>query len=312
MRPARRWRRVAHPPHEALGLGEVLGLALDEDAEAHELSPDAELSAARLTADAVARPRGPASAVDVAHPARAALQVRFEQVQRAAEALVPGRRLGLEPVDEVAEVALAEETLDGRRVERPEQGVVTREPAQVEQTGRRGQVGAGQRHRVGHTDDLVTHLQSGVPERVEERLEERHRLRLGDLGVDQEDHVGVAAQGDGSPAEAPDGGEGHALRDPLAALGTLEEEPEARVEEARVRLPERQAVFTRLEPAGQGFGVTRDGRLECGRAERSRRDAAGGCGVHGENLATFHEMPRSSRRAGFPLVSFRFQSPGSR
>ena len=66
---------------------------------------------------AARRPPGP---VDVAHAARSALHVRLEQVKRPSEALVARGRLGLQPIDELAEVALAEEPLRGRRGQRAE------------------------------------------------------------------------------------------------------------------------------------------------------------------------------------------------
>ena len=137
---------VSHAPEELLRLGDVVRFAPDQDADLDELAPDAVHRAARLFADAVARPRGPADPVQVPQRSGAVLDVRLEQVHRSAEALAPGGRLGFDAIDERTKVVLAEDSLVRLVDERPQQGRVAGEQSQVEQ-GRRGlEVLLGERH----------------------------------------------------------------------------------------------------------------------------------------------------------------------
>ena len=113
--PARaRVEAVSHAPQELLGRGDLVRLARDEHAEAHELAPSAELGRRRPP-----RPRGSARAPPSAR--RRDRAARRRRSSRRARAGTPSRRsaradagLGVEAVDERAEVFLAEEPLAGR------------------------------------------------------------------------------------------------------------------------------------------------------------------------------------------------------
>ena len=254
-----------------------LRLARDQDAHLHEPAPGPARRvrrAARLLADAVACARGPANPVEIAKPSGAALHVRLEEVDRAAEALAPRGRLGLEPIDERAEVLLAEEPLVRFDDERAQEVLVAGEQPEVEQRRRGLEVLLGEGHDLVRAQDLMAHGEAGVPQRVEERFDERPGL-LGadDLRVDDEDDVGVAAERDGAAAEAPDRRERHAVRQPRLARRALEEELEARIEKARVRASERHAVLSALEPRDEADAMALERVAERHGLERRGRDA---------------------------------------
>ena len=200
---------VAHAPQELLGGGHLVRLARDDRADADELPPDAEPRVGLgLTADAVAGTGRPADAVDVAQRAGAALHVGLEEVERPAEAGVPRGGLGLEALDEAAEVLGGEEAVVGAGDEVADEGVVAREEAEIEEGGGGGEVFLGEGDGVGGAEDLVADGEADVPQRVEEGLGEG----VGGLGAegagrDDEDDVGVAPEGDGATPEAADGGE---------------------------------------------------------------------------------------------------------
>ncbi len=247
-------KAITHAPEKLLGGRDVLRLARDEHTEPHELAPGAELQIGVAMGDPVARPRRPACSVEVAKAARAALDVRLEQIHRAAEALVARRGLGVEAVDEPPERLFAEETFVGPRDDLAERRLVAREHAQVEQRRRGREVRLSERHRVGHAEHLVPHRQRRVPQGIEERLCERGRVSTVDSRrVDDEDDVGVAAERHGAAAEAAHGCERQAAAlggvDPRQARRLGEARIEARLEKPSVRPAEGEPVLT----GGQAF-----------------------------------------------------------
>src|SRR5580704_5931900 len=123
--------------------------------------------------------------------------------------------------------------------------------------------------------------EAGVPERVEERFDERPGLPGAyDLGIDDEDDVGVAVERDGPATEAPDGRERHAARQPGLARRSLEEKLEARVEKPRVRATEGHAVFSALEPRDEADAMPLERVAEGSRLEGGRRNAVRRAGSH--------------------------------
>ena len=265
---------VPQAPEELLGLGDLVGLARDEDAHLDEPTPGTARRArraARLLADAVARARGPADPVEVAEPSGAALHVRLEQVHRAAEAVAPRGRLGLEPVDERAEVARRRRAPRWRSrracagAPRPRRGDGDR----AAPSPSRGTSRASGDDLVG-AEDLVADREAGVPQRIEERLDEGSRfLGADDLRVDDEDDIGVAVERDRAATEAPHGRERHAVRQTRLSQRVLEEQLEARVEEARVRAARAPRRLRRPRAARRGScGAARARRA--GRSSRAK------------------------------------------
>ena len=275
---------VAHAPEELLGLGDLVRLARHHDAHLDEAAPGPARGSHAplgLLADAVAGPRRPADAVEVAKPAGAALHVGLEQVHRAAEALVPRGGLGLEPVDERAEVARRRRGPRSRGRSACGGGLRRRRAS----AGRAAPSRSPGTSRASGSDlagaqDLVADGQPRVPQRIEERLDERARLlRADDLRVDDEDDVGVAVEGDGAAPEAPDGGQRDPARQTRLAQRVLEEELEARVEEPRVRAAESDAVFPALEPRDEARSMSLERVAERHRLERRRAECCETCGV---------------------------------
>ena len=134
----------------------------------------------------------------------------------------------------------------------------------------------------------MAHGETRVPQRVEQRFGERRRvLRSHGLRIDDEDDVGVAAKRDGSATEAADSGEGHAARQPRVALRALEQQAEARVQEARVCAPEGHAVLPRLEPRDEALSVAIERIAQRERLERRGRDAPRRTGGHGHVRAPY-------------------------
>ena len=241
--------------------GDLLRLARDEHAEAHELTPDAELGVHGAAADAIARTRRPARAVEVAKPARAALHVGLEQVHRSAEALVTRHGLRVEAIDEGAEILLAEESLVRARHEIVHRRVVPLDEPKVEQGRRRRQVGLGERQRVGHGEDLMPDRERRVPQRIEEALGEGRGVAGADLaGVHDHHHIGVAAERHGAAAEAAHGREREALdaragRQPRCARRLGESRVEAGLQEPGVGPAKREPVFPGREALDEDGAV---------------------------------------------------------
>ena len=265
---------IAHAPEQLLRARDLLRLAPDQDPDLYELAPDVVRDRTRVFADAVTRPRDPSNAVEVAQRSGAVLHVRLEQVHRAAEAIAPRRRLRVDAIDERAEVVLSEDPLVRLVDERSQQVCVAGEQSQIEQRRGRLEVLLREGDDLADAQHLMAHGQTGVPQRVEQGLGEgRGVLRPDGVRVDDEDHVGVAPERDGSPAKAADGRQGDAARKSRMAFRALEQQTEARVQKARVRPTQRDTVLAGLEPRDEALAMSFERVAQRERLERRRGDA---------------------------------------
>src|SRR5580704_7510545 len=102
---------IADPPEEALGRGDRLGLASDQDTKTHQSAPNPEPRVAAPLDDPVARACRPPDSVEVPKASGRALHIRLQKVQRSAEAFVTGCRFGLEAIDERVQAVLSKKAL---------------------------------------------------------------------------------------------------------------------------------------------------------------------------------------------------------
>jgi len=180
LRDARAWRRL-RTRHRNSSAAAISWASRATTAPTRTSSPRCRgASRPRLAADAVARPGGPADAVDVAEGAGAALHVGLEEVERAAEAGMPRRGLFFEALDEAAKILVGEEAVVGTGDEVAEEGLVAGEEAEIEEGGGGGEVFLGQGDGVGGAEDLVTDGEGDVPQGIEEGLGEG----IGGLGAE--------------------------------------------------------------------------------------------------------------------------------
>ena len=108
--------------------------------------------------------------VQIAQPADAILDVRLEQVDRAAEALRSLMCLDFQAIQKLFDVADAEDALEGAGQHLLRAGAVAGQHAPVEQGGGGGQIVLRQVEQIAAHHDLVSDAQPGIPERVQERL----------------------------------------------------------------------------------------------------------------------------------------------
>jgi len=250
-----RVKAIAHAPQEGLGARDALGLAAHEHPQPDEPTPDSEPGIAAPFDDTVSRSGGPPYPVDVAQPARRALHVRLQKVDRAAEAFMTGDGFVFESIDERFEVILAEQPFAGARQERAQDVLVAGEESHVEQGRCCRQILQGERRSVCGAQYLMAHREAGVPERVEHCLGDRGCLLRVDIGVDDQNHVRIAVERNGASAEAPNGSQGDASRQSRSTRCPLEQEAKAGVEESRVGLPEENPVVATFEPTDQARAV---------------------------------------------------------
>ena len=273
---------VSDAPEELLGGGHLARLARDEQAEANQLPPDAERHRGRgdraragrsgcaerrghagrdRFAHAKTRPRSPARAVEITQPARAALHLRLEQVHAPSEARVSRRGLVLEPLDERPQRAPVEEPRVRAIEERSRERLVARDGPQIEERRRGREIVLREREHFVWIDHLVTDGEPGVPERIEERLDELGRnLAALRAGRDDDPDVGVAPEGDRPAAIAPDRREAEIRRPADCRARGGEERAHEPVEHLPVPHPEALSVFSQ-----------RHGPLHPGRDRRARR-----------------------------------------
>ena len=253
--PSVRVKPVADPPEQLLGRRNPLRFARDEHPHPDQLAPGPPVPRRGGAGHVEPRASGPSCPFDVPQPAWPALHVRLEQVDRASELRVPRGRLLLETVHEAADAVLGEEPHERARAELEDPGRVARDVAQIDQGGRRGEVGLGERQRLFLRGHLVADRDFRVPERIEQRVDERARLLRVDPVRQENPDVRVAGERDGAATEAPHRGDGQPLRDgDPRPHGPAELPREDAVEARRVQRTERPAVAPGRElPAKLGL-----------------------------------------------------------
>ena len=172
MAAGREVERVANLPEKVARFEHRGDLALGDDPLLHDLAqaPDLELDA-----------RDPKRRVQVAKPALAFLDMRLEEVDRAAVLRMPLCGLLERLLDEAVGVASHDVGLDDPIEVQGELGIAAQE-AGVEQRGLHLKVPRGEASALRHAAHRVADLQAGVPEAVEnllrDALDERVHLPL--------------------------------------------------------------------------------------------------------------------------------------
>jgi hypothetical protein len=189
-------QQVSHPKQKQRRVFDRRPFAREQNAAVHELLQ---------RRDAKPRARRPMRDVDVPQPADAVLHVRLEQVHGPSVALAAVSHAYGEPLQELGDVADPEEplerTIEHLVAERP----VARHDAPIEQRRRRRQIRLRHLDHLVRRDELVTDVESGVPERIEQRFGDLPRAL--DAGVRQHPHVEIAVERRLLAAVAADGRE---------------------------------------------------------------------------------------------------------
>jgi hypothetical protein len=113
---------------------------------------------------------------------------------------VARRRVRLEARDEGAEPALVKDARGERLLQHRQQRAVARERAEIEQPRGRGQILLRRLRHLGDTDDVMSHAQPRVPERIEHGFDERQQRLARARG--HEANVEVASHAEQAPAVA--------------------------------------------------------------------------------------------------------------
>jgi hypothetical protein len=143
--------------------------------------------------------------VEIAQAALAVSDIGLEQVDRAAVALVPLADLRREPLEKTLQIAWAEDAFEGAREHLFRRPGVARDGPPVEQSRGRRQIAASEVEHVAEGHDRMADGETGVPERIEQRLGDRPSALS--LARTDEAHVEIAVQRDGAAPVAADGRE---------------------------------------------------------------------------------------------------------